>query len=59
MALQSNEDLRLLNGLLPLVSSLDLSFQFLIFNLSISVCEKFRHLFLTNRKSRSQKRNIF
>ena len=44
MALQSNLDLRLLNGLLPVRSIFDLSLQFLILRLLISVCKQFHHL---------------
>jgi hypothetical protein len=47
MALQSNAVLRLLNGLLPVSSVFDLSFQFLILHLLISVCTHFNHLLFT------------
>jgi len=52
MALQSNADLRFLNGLLPVSSVFDLSFQFTILNLVISVCIQFRHLFFGRPLSR-------
>jgi hypothetical protein len=54
MTLQSNADLRLLNGLVP-VSSLfffDLSLQFVILHLLISICTQFRHLFFGRLLSR-------
>jgi hypothetical protein len=45
MTLQSNADLPLLNGLLPVSSVFYLSVQFVILQLLISVCTQFRHLF--------------
>jgi hypothetical protein len=45
MALQSNAELRLLNGLLSTLF-LALSFQFLILHLLICVCTQFHHVFL-------------
>ena len=41
MALQSNVDLHLLSGLLPFSSVFDLSFQFVILHLLMSVCTQF------------------
>ena len=46
MALQSNADLRLLNGLPESRSVFELSFQFVTLHLLISVCTQLRHLFL-------------
>jgi hypothetical protein len=46
MVLQSNADLRPLNGLLPMSSVSDLSFQVLILHLLTSVSTQFHHLFL-------------
>jgi len=47
MALQSNADLHLLKGLLPVNSVILTSlFQFLILQLLISVCTQIRHLYL-------------
>jgi len=44
MALQSIANLRLLNGLLPISTIFDLSFQFVILHLLVSVFTQF-HLF--------------
>jgi len=46
VAQQSIVDLRLLKGLLPVSSVFNLSFQFVISHLLLSVCTQFRHLFL-------------
>ena len=45
MALQCNAELRLLIGLLSILF-FDLSFQFLILHLLISLCPQFNHLFI-------------
>ena len=46
MTIQSNVDLSLLNGLLPFGCVFDVSFQFLILHLLLSVCTQFYHLLL-------------
>jgi hypothetical protein len=46
MALHSNADLLFHNGTVPVSSVFDLSFQFLILHLLISLCKQFHHLFL-------------
>jgi len=46
MALHSSADLRLLYGLLLVSSVFDISFQFVILHLLISVCTQFHNLFL-------------
>jgi len=46
MALQSNADLCLFNGLLPFSSVFYLSFKFVLLRLLIPVCTQIHHLFL-------------
>jgi hypothetical protein len=52
MALQSNADFRLLNGLPQSALFFDPTFQFLILHLLISVCTQFHHLFFSLPLSR-------